>query len=219
MKITSTSKVSDLLHWSYANLAMAEKAVHDRDQKYSRLHFMIRARLLSGLTKGTMSPRSLMLDQRIRMKLPQECVYCGSVDHLAIDHIVPTNRGGADTGDNAIWACRRCNSSKSDRDLFAWWFTYRQDFPPLFVVRIYLKQAIEYFSSRSLMDSPINEVQEHPFSLETIPKTFPPPGSLSFSPFHARQESKKDQQAVGEQPPISFSVSAQSLTNDGGATT
>jgi hypothetical protein len=194
MKISSTSKVSELLYWSYANLAMAEKAVHDRDQKYSRIHFMIRARLLNGLTKGTMSPRSFMLDQRIRMSLPQECVYCGSVDYLSIDHIVPTNRGGADTGDNAIWACRRCNSSKSDRDLFAWWFTYRQDFPPLFVVRIYLKQAIEYFLSRDLMDSPINEVQEHPFSLEDIPQTFPPPESLSFSPFHARQESKMDYQ-------------------------
>ena len=60
MKITSSSMVSELLYWSYANLAMAEKAVHDREQKYSRLHFMIRARLLSGLTKRTMSPRSLM---------------------------------------------------------------------------------------------------------------------------------------------------------------
>ncbi len=143
-----------------------------------------------------------MLDQRIRMKLPQECVYCGSVDHLAIDHIVPTNRGGADTGDNAIWACRRCNSSKSDRDLFAWWSTYRQDFPPLFVVRIYLKQAIEYFASRGLLDTPISEVQENPFSLATIPKTFPPPESLSFSPFHARKESKKDQQDETGQPPL-----------------
>ena len=161
---------------------------------------MIRSRLLSGLTKGTMSPRSLMLDQRIRMKLPQECVYCGSIDNLTLDHIVPTNRGGADTGDNAIWACRRCNSSKSDRDLFAWWFTYRQDFPPLFVVRIYLKQAIEYFTSRNLMDSPISEVQKNPFALETVPKTFPTPSSLSFSPFHARQESKKGQQAVDENP-------------------
>ena len=191
MKISSTSKVSELLYWSYANLAMAEKAVHDRAQKYSRIHFMIRARLLNGLTKGTMSPRSLMLDQRIRMRLPQECVYCGGVNNLSIDHVVPTNRGGADTGDNAIWACRRCNSSKSDRDIFAWWFTYREGFPPLFVVRIYLKQAIEYFSSHDLMDSPINEVQEHPFFLETIPKAFPPPESLSFSPFHARQGSKK----------------------------
>jgi len=70
MKITPTSKVSELLYWSYANLAMAEKAVHDRNH---------------------------------------------------------------------------------------------------------------------LMDIPINEVQENPFSLESIPQTFPSPGSLTYSPFHARQ--------------------------------
>ena len=73
--------VAERLYWSYANLAMAEMAVHDHDAKYSRKHFMIRARLYSGLTKGTMSPRSLMRDQRIRMKLAQECVYCGDT-HL-----------------------------------------------------------------------------------------------------------------------------------------
>ncbi len=33
MKIQPISKVSELLYWSYANLAMAEKAVHDGDAK------------------------------------------------------------------------------------------------------------------------------------------------------------------------------------------
>ena len=181
MKIQPSSKVSELLYWSYANLAMAEKAVHDGDSKYSTLHYMIRARLFSGLATGKMSPRSLMLDQRIRMKMPQACVYCGSESHLSIDHIVPTNRGGSDSGDNAIWACRRCNSSKSDRDLFDWWFNYREGFPPLFVVRIYLKQAIDYFLTNSLMDEPIENVIGHPFLIEKVPTSYPSPGSLRFT--------------------------------------
>lgn len=182
--------VAERLYWSYANLAMAEMAVHDRDAKYSRKHFMIRARLYSGLTKGTMSPRSLMRDQRIRMKLPQECVYCGDTHFLAIDHIVPTNRGGADTGDNAVWACRKCNSSKSDRDLFAWWFECRTGFPPLFVVRVYLKQAIGYCIAQQLMNHLWADVQQHPFSFEHIPTSYPEPETLTFSPFHARIAAK-----------------------------
>jgi hypothetical protein len=34
-----------LLHWSYANLAMAHAAVNQDLTKYSRVHFMIRAKL------------------------------------------------------------------------------------------------------------------------------------------------------------------------------
>ena len=183
--------VAERLFWSYANLAMAEVAVHDKDSAYSRKHFMIRARLYAGLTKATMSPRSLMRDQRIRMTLPQECVYCGDTRNLAIDHIVPTNRGGADCGDNAVWACRKCNSSKSDRDLFQWWFGCRTGFPPLFVVRIYLKQAIAYFTARQLMNHFWAELQDQPFSFEHIPTSYPPPNTLVFSPAHARKQANE----------------------------
>ncbi len=179
------STVAERLYWSYANLAMAEKAVHDHDIKYSRKHFMIRARLYSGLIKGTMSPRSLMRDQRIRMELPQECVYCGGTHFLSIDHIVPTNRGGADSGDNAVWACRKCNSSKSDRDLFAWWAECRTGLPPLFVVRIYLKQAITYCIAQQLMDRQWADVFQQPFSFDRIPTYYPDPETLMFLPSYA----------------------------------
>jgi hypothetical protein len=189
MPPSSQPTIAEHLYWSYANLAMVEMAVHDHDTKYTKKHFMIRARLYAGLTNGTMSPRSLMRDQRIRMQLPQECVYCGSQDHLSIDHVVPTNRGGSDSGDNAIWACRTCNSSKSDRDLFDWWSECRSGFPPLFVVRIYLKQAIAYCAAQGLMDRPLAEVRGHPFSFDRIPTNYPEPHAMIFSPFHARAES------------------------------
>ena len=187
MSSSPKNTVGERLYWSYANLAMAEMAVHNRDLKYAQKHFMIRARLYSGLTKGTMSPRSLMRDQRIRMTLPQECVYCGSTQFLAIDHVVPTNRGGADTGDNAVWACRKCNSSKGDRDVFAWWFECRAGFPPLFVVRVYLKLAIAYSIDRQIMEHKCVDSRDHPFSFEQIPTNFPQPTTLTFSPFHARK--------------------------------
>jgi len=198
MPTPSNYTVGRRLFESYANLAMAEMAVHDGDAQYSKRHYMIRARLLAGLTKGTMAPRSLMLDQRIRMRLPQECIYCGAVDNLSIDHVIATDRGGMDSGDNAVWACRTCNSSKGNRDLFEWWIQMRRGFPPLFVIRIYLKQAICYCHTNGLMDRAISEVGKVPFAFEAIPVKFPAPGALIFSPSHARSQLDQQQQSRWE---------------------
>lgn len=183
--------VGERLYRSYANLGMAERAVSDKAEKYGQKHYMIRNRLLSGYKRGTMKPKSFMRDQRIRMRLPEECVYCGDTNFLAVDHIVPTNRGGADSGDNAVWACRKCNSSKSDRDLFEWWFGCRTGFPPLFAVRIYLKQAISYCVTQHLMEQPWAGLKDSPFSFEHIPTEYPEPGVLIFAPAYARRLSTK----------------------------
>jgi hypothetical protein len=181
------NKVGERLYWSYANLAMAAKAINEKAAVYRQLHYIIRARLYAGLRKGTMSPTSLMRDQRSRMKMPQECIYCGSDSHLAVDHIVPLHRGGVDSGDNSVWACRRCNSSKSGRDVFEWWFARRVGFPPLFIVRVYLKQAIAYCLERGLMDHFWADLHGHPFSFVHIPTDYPSPATLIFSPAHSRR--------------------------------
>ena len=43
------------------------------------------------------------------------CVFCGAVDDLTVDHIVPLSRGGNDDRDNLQTLCRSCNSGKRDR--------------------------------------------------------------------------------------------------------
>ncbi|WP_080681919.1 HNH endonuclease [Sorangium cellulosum] len=47
------------------------------------------------------------------------CVYCGTTPppKLHGDHLIPRHRGGPESGDNLVWACRSCNSSKNARDL------------------------------------------------------------------------------------------------------
>ena len=51
-----------------------------------------------------------------------QCAYCGrhqselgDRDFLTRDHVVPTSRGGANTWENCVTACRRCNGRKADR--------------------------------------------------------------------------------------------------------
>jgi hypothetical protein len=176
------------LAWAYGNLAMAEKALHDGDSGYGRVHYMIRSRIYREMSAGSMSPRSLMRDQKIRMKLPQQCIYCGGVEHLAIDHVVASAAGGADAGDNAVWACRSCNSSKGKRDLFDWWGTAgRMGLPPLFVVRVYLKQAIHYAEDQGLLGLTAAAVGGHPYRYDLLPVKYPPLGELIFTPWHHEQ--------------------------------
>lgn len=48
-----------------------------------------------------------------------ECVYCGedNVKLFTLDHVVPQSRGGRDTWDNLVTACKRCNGEKADLTL------------------------------------------------------------------------------------------------------
>jgi hypothetical protein len=111
------------------------------------------------------------------MILPQACCYCGSLGPLAADHLIPTKRGGANTGDNLVWACRGCNSSKCATDVLEW-LGKRGAFPPLLLLRRYLKLATEIAQEREIMQTPIAEAGELPFALTAIPKYYPPPGEL-----------------------------------------
>ena len=48
------------------------------------------------------------------------CVYCNSIKSLSLDHIIPVSKGGDTTLNNMVLACRSCNSSKSNKDVFVW---------------------------------------------------------------------------------------------------
>jgi hypothetical protein len=46
------------------------------------------------------------------------CLYCGKElpdGHLTRDHVSPVSRGGKDTWDNVVAACKRCNHFKGNR--------------------------------------------------------------------------------------------------------
>lgn len=174
MEITT---LGELLHWSYANVAMAHSAITAKVEKYGRTQFMIRSRLYKGLNDQTMSIGPLADDERLKMVLPQACCYCGSRDYLSVDHLIPTKRGGANTGDNLVWACRSCNSSKCARDALEW-LVERNQFPPILLLRRYLKLAIEMSQERNLMDAAIAAGLEVPFSLSAIPRACPQPSQL-----------------------------------------
>ena len=169
--------VGDRLYWAYANLAMAQVAVESQAPKYKPVHYMVRGRLYYGLRKGTMKLGPLARDERLKMILPQACCYCGSGTFLAADHLIPHKRGGPNTGDNLVWSCRSCNSSKGGKDVLEW-LAKRQQFPSLLLLRRYLKLAIEFSLATGVMDVPLDIAPELPFVLAAVPFVFPPPDEL-----------------------------------------
>ena len=52
------------------------------------------------------------------------CAYCREKsdenETLEQEHVIPLSKGGGYTADNIIPACRRCNASKSNKDMYEW---------------------------------------------------------------------------------------------------
>lgn len=61
--------------------------------------------------------KSIILTRKNLLNRDQHrCAYCGRGDiTLTIDHVIPKSRGGADSWENLVTACVRCNNSKGDR--------------------------------------------------------------------------------------------------------
>ena len=174
---TPTTTVGELLAWAYANLAMAHVAVVDGDPAYGRKHYAIRTSYHKGLLLGKPFMRSLADDERLKLTLPLACTYCGSRDDLSVDHLISKKRGGPDQGENMVWACRPCNSSKGANDVLEW-FGRKGTFPPLLLLRRYLKIAHQYCSEHGLLETPVEGAGPLPFDLASIPIRFPAPSGL-----------------------------------------
>lgn len=174
--------IRDQIYWSYANLARAHAALEDGVRKYKTVHHVIRNRMFNGLRSGKVAVRSLYDDERLKMKLPQVCVYCGDGSRLSLDHMIPRARDGLDEADNLVWACRRCNSSKNKQDMLLW-MTKKGKFPSILVFRRYLKIILSQCDKIGILDQPLADEGKFalPFSVKTLPTTnFPPLDQLEL---------------------------------------
>lgn len=91
--------------------------------------------------------------------MPKECIYCGSKKNLSYDHLLPKKREGPDVPYNVIMACRSCNSSKSDKCFYEWWFESvpnsslsKMDLPPRIAEGKYLKLLYKLHSEKGTLD-------------------------------------------------------------------
>lgn len=62
-------------------------------------------------------------DLEMKEEFGHQCQYCSEIFHefdLEIDHIQPRAKGGKDYQYNKIPACKKCNASKGDNNVFVW---------------------------------------------------------------------------------------------------
>jgi len=62
------------------------------------------------------------------------CAYCGDSPVNEVDHRIAKVKGGEDTLDNLVAACRRCNIQKKDKDEAV--FLAQRSTPPAFRFKI-----------------------------------------------------------------------------------
>jgi len=63
-------------------------------------------------------PRSRIGSNSIYEKIKSgnaKCAYCGSIENLEVDHIIPVSKGGGNTLDNLQILCRSCNLNKGSK--------------------------------------------------------------------------------------------------------
>lgn len=59
--------------------------------------------------------RVTLSKQNIFKRDGHQCVYCPSSDNLTLDHVLPRSRGGANSWENLVTCCARCNCKKDNR--------------------------------------------------------------------------------------------------------
>lgn len=172
----------EVLFWSNANLAMAHSAKSKNAMKYSTVNYVIRAKLYKGLIYGSMKVGSLYDDERVKLLSGACCSYCCSSEHPSLDHIFPRIHGGKDAADNLVFACRSCNSSKGKKDVLVW-IGSKGVFPPLSILRRYLKLSMTFFDDAGIMEVNRDSWGDllTPFVLSAIPLKYPCPSELIWS--------------------------------------
>jgi 5-methylcytosine-specific restriction endonuclease McrA len=76
--------------------------------------------LLQDLQAMSSSEAKRMWRESIKAHYSHRCVYCGSPNHLTLDHVRPRCRGGRNDASNLVAACQSCNRSKGSSDVLDW---------------------------------------------------------------------------------------------------
>lgn len=146
------NSVRHLIYWQYAQLIAKAAGFEDN------YGFVISR--YKKLASGEMQWSSSVRDYQKELDKGRICVYCGATTNLSTDHIVPISRGGVDprisrlvdSSDNCVCACKKCNTSKGDRDVFEWYGPQRTDEIPKLVLSKFLKLSYTLHETQGTLD-------------------------------------------------------------------
>jgi hypothetical protein len=148
----SVDSVRKLIYWQYANL-IAKSAGFEGNWGFVMSRY-------KKLVSGEMKWSSTIRDYEKALESGMVCVYCGAKEDISMDHIIPISRAGVDpriqgllnSFDNCVCACKKCNSTKSDRDAFEWYGQERTEEIPKLVLSKFLKLVYTLHETQGTLD-------------------------------------------------------------------
>lgn len=143
MPPSAVKTIKDLIFWEYVKL-ISGSALNDRKNYGFIMHNF--KQLQGGEKKW-----SDILREDITMDTTK-CAYCGSTKDLSNDHIVAKRECHFSEVHNIVKACKKCNSSKGDKDLIKWWGLERQYEIPRIVMGKYLKMLFICHECRGTLE-------------------------------------------------------------------
>ena len=91
-------------------ITMYSDAVHEHEMAVLRLLYRD---FPASLRKEIRYPKASK--RKIMVRDGNQCVYCGAIKNLTIDHIIPKSKGGKNTYENCVTACYTCNNKKGSK--------------------------------------------------------------------------------------------------------
>ncbi|MBN2285189.1 MAG: HNH endonuclease [Tissierellales bacterium] len=144
--------VRRFIHWQYAQL-IAKAAGFEGNYGFVISRY-------KKLESGEMNWSSSIKDYEKELEKGRVCTYCGVKRELSTDHIIPVSRAGVDprikvlldSSDNCVCACKKCNSSKLDKDIFEWYGPDRLDDIPKLALSKFLKLTYRVHEMQGTLD-------------------------------------------------------------------
>jgi len=137
--------IRDLIYWQYAKIISESAGAGKKQYGFVMDRFK---KLSTGQISWATSIREYVKEREKQ----NECIYCGKKTDLTLDHILPKSRGGPDSPDNAVWVCKGCNSSKSDKRLYEWYGLEKRYDVPRIAEGKYLKLLCSLHEKMDTLD-------------------------------------------------------------------
>ena len=154
MKTPSGVKtIKDLIYYRYAKLISNSAGFGKESFGFIQTKFK---QLKSGEIEWSGAIREFI----VQTEKGKVCEYCGSTEDISLDHLIARNKGGYESADNAIWACRNCNSSKSDKSLYEWYGYDRRNEIPRIAEGKYLKLLYKLHEEKGTLNMGLEEIKE-----------------------------------------------------------
>jgi len=145
--------IREEIFYEYAKLI--SRSVFD-----GRINYGFVSDRFKALRDGEITMSGTIREWQREQELPKECVFCGSLENLQMDHLIPRSKGGENSADNMVWSCRTCNISRGGKGVFVWLGLKRKDDLHRLVAGKYLKQLFDLHIEKETMDIRESDIEQ-----------------------------------------------------------